>query len=432
MLGNPDRSVQHPYEKLDSCSLRCAVGRIAITLQRRSSETNSTTSAPTAIFSLNLERWLAMTRTSLSATEAFDLSNELLADLELGRLPLTSCVMKAARLARLVGDDVHFMIFRHELSGYPSTPKGVPQDVWSLCKVAERVKIRKKTDDKGKDTEDLIEVAEIRSISAIEENAATLKMRLSFFQPQPTNIASANPSQFVHAPIRNLGAEAQIAMSYRDEMAVLAARRAFVYSFVLTKHFELRISSAAEDIFEGYRKRVDIYLGDLIPDELRRLESIRANLESDNPEDWANAGHSCRRLLQAVADVLYPPADHPVKAADGRSVKVGKDNYINRLVMFCEEKIASGVSFKVMSSDLKYIGERLDSVFAAAQKGSHAEIDLSEAQRFVIHTYLLIGDILDFNAEASQLTTAPELPTEMELSRKDLIETVEHRKMPGS
>lgn len=354
-----------------------------------------------------------MAGSSSSAIEAFDLTNELLADLELERLTLTSCVMKAARLARLVGDDMHFLIFQHELSGYPSTPKGVEPDTWHLCQVAKRIKSKKKEDDKGKQTGEIIETAEIRSIAGIEENAATLKMRLSFFQPQPINIASANPHQFVHAPIRNLAAEGQIAMNYRDEMAILAARRAFVYSFVLSKHFELKVSSAAEDIFEGYRKRVDKYLSNLIPDELRRLDSIRANLESNNPEDWANAGHSCRRLLQAIADVLYPPSDQLVTAADGKPKKVGKENYINRLIMFCENKMTSGVSFKVMSSDLKYIGERLDAVFAAAQKGTHAQIDLSEAERFVIHTYLLVGDILDLNAEANHQEIGIEPPSEI-------------------
>lgn len=211
-------------------------------------------------------------------------------------------------------------------------------------------------------------------------------------------------------------------MSYRDEMSILAARRAFVYSFVLTKHFELIVSSAAEDIFEEDRKRVDNYLSHLIPDELRRLDSIRANLESDNPEDWANAGHSCRRLLQAIADVLYPPSDQPIKTADGRPVKVGKENYINRLIMFCESKTTSGASFKVMSSDLKYVGERLDAVFAAAQKGTNAQIDLSEAQRFVIHTYLLVGDILDLNAEASPspLAIVTESPGDLVLLPRDV------------
>jgi len=344
------------------------------------------------------------------ALEAFDLSSEVLADLELGRLPLSGCVMKAARLARLIGDDDYFLILRNEISGYPSTPKGVPPEVWRLCKLADRVKIKEKIDAKGKITGELVETAEIRSIASIEENAATLKMRLSFFQPQPVNIQSANPNQYISTPIRDISTEAKIAVNYRDEMSLLANRRAFVYDFVLDKHFKLRISSATEDIFDGYRRRVDDYLGHLIPDELRRLDSIRANLESDNPEDWANAAHSCRRLLQAVSDVLYPPADQPVKSADGKSIKVGKENYINRLIMFCEGRMASGVSFKVISSDLKYIGERLDAVFSAAQKGSHGEIDLSEAKRFVIHIYLLIGDVLDLNAEASHLEVASNLP----------------------
>ena len=348
----------------------------------------------------------------LSADEAFDLAGEILADLELERLPLSSCAMKTARLARLLGDDDHFLIFKYELAGYPSTPQGVQPEIWRLCLKALRVR----TENLNKESfeaEEIVERAELRSITSIEENAATLKLRLSYFQPQPISISSANPNQFISTPTRNVNLEAQIAANYRDEMARLAARRAFIYDFVLSKLFELRVSSTAEDIFEGYRKRVDGHLSSLIPDELRRLESIRDNLGSDNPEDWANAGHSCRRLLQAVADALYPPSDKPVKSASGREIKVGADNYINRLVMFCEAKTASGVSSKVISADLKFIGERLDAVFSAAQKGSHAEIDISEAQRFVIHTYLVVGDILDLNAEPSSPKGEPDATAEV-------------------
>lgn len=357
----------------------------------------------------------------LSANEAFDLAGEILEDLELERLPLSSCAMKSARLARLLGDDDHFLIFKYELAGYPSTPQGVQPEIWRLCLKALRVRTERKLDKKGSAPEEIVEKSELRSITSIEENAATLKLRLSYFQPQPINISSANPNQFISTPIRNVNLEAQIAANYRDEMARLASRRAFIYDFVLSKLFELRVSSTAEDIFEGYRKRVDTHLSNLIPDELRRLESIRDNLGSDNPEDWANAGHSCRRLLQAVADALYPPSDKPVKSVSGREVKVGADNYINRLVMFCEVKTASGVSSKVISADLKFIGERLDAVFSAAQKGSHAEIDISEAQRFVIHTYLVVGDILDLNAESS--TPEGELDVVAEVSPDELTST---------
>jgi len=334
-----------------------------------------------------------------NAEEALDLSNELLADLELERIPLSSCIMKAARLARLTGDSEHLSIFEYELSGYPKTPGGVTAEVWALCKAAGRISLQKEEGEEGKE----VEKANIRSIAAIEENAETLKLRLSFFQPQPVNISSANPNQYVSAPFRDLKTEGQMAVSYRDERAILAARRSFVYKFALSRHFELRVSSAADNVFEKYRRKIDAYLGALIPDELRRLDSIKDNLDSDNPEDWANAAHSCRRLLQAVADALYPPVDAKVKTSSGKEIKAGKDNYINRLVLFCEDKMKSGVSSEILSSDLRFIGERLDAVFSAVQKGSHAEIEISEAQRFVIHTYLVIGDILELNAEEPRM-----------------------------
>ena len=49
----------------------------------------------------------------------------------------------------------------------------------------------------------------------------------------------------------------------------------------------------------------------------------------------------------------------------------------------------------VVGSQLKYIGERLDALFEAAQKGSHATIsDRVEADRYVVYTYMIVGDIL--------------------------------------
>ena len=41
------------------------------------------------------------------------------------------------------------------------------------------------------------------------------------------------------------------------------------------------------------------------------------------------------------------------------------------------------------------MGERVDSVFRAAQKGSHSTIvTQAEADRYVVYTYLIVGDIL--------------------------------------
>jgi len=123
-------------------------------------------------------------------------------------------------------------------------------------------------------------------------------------------------------------------------------------------------------------------------------------LKSDNPEDWANGVHSCRRLLQEVADALFP-ATAP-QQRKGRTIQLGPDNYINRLVCYIEDR-SSSIRFRdIVGSTLAYIGERLDAVFQAAQKGSHADIgSREEAERYVIYTFLTVADILTLAGEKS-------------------------------
>ena len=46
-------------------------------------------------------------------------------------------------------------------------------------------------------------------------------------------------------------------------------------------------------------------------------------------------------------------------------------------------------------SHLRYLGDRLDSVVLAGHKGTHDDIvSREEADRYVVYTYLLVGDIL--------------------------------------
>ncbi len=62
---------------------------------------------------------------------------------------------------------------------------------------------------------------------------------------------------------------------------------------------------------------------------------------------------------------------------------------------FIQDHGSSGRFKDVVGSQLSFIGERLDAVFKAAQKGSHATIlNRDEADRFVVYTYLIVSDIL--------------------------------------
>lgn len=143
---------------------------------------------------------------------------------------------------------------------------------------------------------------------------------------------------------------------------------------------------------------MDDAIGSTVPNAVQKFSAVYENLISENPENWANAVHSCRRILQDLADAIYPPSEHDKIIGEGetsKTIKLGKENYVNRLMCYIEDSSSSIRFVDIVGSHLSFIGERLDSVFKAAQKGSHDRIvTREEADRYVVYTYLIVGDIL--------------------------------------
>jgi hypothetical protein len=63
-------------------------------------------------------------------------------------------------------------------------------------------------------------------------------------------------------------------------------------------------------------------------------------------------------------------------------------------VQFISSKEGSKTYKDVVGSDLSSVGMRLDAINDAVCKGTHVEVTKDEASRYIIHTYLLISDIL--------------------------------------
>ena len=188
----------------------------------------------------------------------------------------------------------------------------------------------------------------------------------------------------------------------------LASRRTFVYDYAMRKHHEIRFSSLAEDVFARIRSRIDSSIGDAVPEAVRKLTSVHDNLVSDNPEDWSNAAHSCRRVLQDLADVVFPPQPKPRTAiVDGKpkEIKIGREQYINRLMAYIEDSSESDRFTALVGSNLTHIGKRLEAIFRAAQKGSHSTVTKEEADRCIVYTYLLVGDILSLRPKSPMANT---------------------------
>lgn len=319
-----------------------------------------------------------------SVSDSLVLSERLLEDLEMGTSTLTSIALKASRLARLMGNiDIH-EIMLCEVNGYPERDNKKTPESWRLAGIAQRT---------YKAAEGGVEktFGDFETIEQLESDIEGVKARMS-------TLAGINLTQ----------AEQRLRIKIRD----LGKRRAYIHNFVANVYFELKFSAVASDVFERTRVKVDRRVGQLIPQAVKKFTAVYDNLLSKNDEDWSNAVHSCRRILQDAADVLYPARENKVITSGKKpiEVKLGVDNYINRLVAYAEENSDSARFKAIVGSHIKYLGERLDSIFQAAQKGSHNVItSQDEADRYVIYTYLIIGDILELKHEvAEEAPFAPE------------------------
>lgn len=323
--------------------------------------------------------------------EALSLSDEILRNIELEELSLARIALKASRLARLLNDFEQQKIMEYETSGYPSTPDGVNPSIYALARAAGR-EIEKKHEKSG-NTEYYVFLTPIEEL---ELEVKSLEVALSAARDPDIAITSANPYQRVSKPAGNVLERSALRSQAQLAQRRLSSRRSYIHSYVLRRNHELRFSGIADDIFSRIRERVDSLIGTRIPDAVQKLAAAYSSLQSENPENWANSVHSCRRILQDLADALYPARPDVTKMIDGKqkTIKLGPDAYINRLIAYLQEKSTSQRFRELTGSNLAYIGDRLDSVFQAAQKGSHGNVSKEEADRYVVYTYLLAGDIL--------------------------------------
>lgn len=324
-------------------------------------------------------------------TEALSLSFEILQNIERNELPLADIALRTSRLARLLNDTDYENIMQFEVGGYPSTPDGFTPEGWRLANLAGRVFEQTDKDGNAKP------LAHPQSISGFEQTINLTPTSLQSARDADVSISSANPNQTVSTPSNNAVERYGIRQRHQTAVKWLANSRKLIHQYVLLKHYELKFSGISDDIFSRLRSRVDSDVGKLIPESINKFSSVYNNLLSENPEDWSNAVHSCRRILKDLADSLYPACEDKVikEGKKSKTTKLGQDNYINRLIAFIESKTSSKRFTLIVGSHLRFIGDRLDTIVDASHKGSHRTITTKEeADRYVIYTYLIVGDIL--------------------------------------
>ena len=95
---------------------------------------------------------------------------------------------------------------------------------------------------------------------------------------------------------------------------------------------------------------------------------------------------------------------------------MGVANYINRLADWIDSRSSSATATAFIVADLEYLGRRLDAADSAGQKGAHGTVDRVEASRYIVGTYLLLGDLLRL-AEDGSPNVATKMAPEVSASK---------------
>jgi hypothetical protein len=230
--------------------------------------------------------------------EAKALADVILADLELGQIPLGNVAMKCARLARLMGNEKALAWFQYEIGGYPMEHGTVDQEAYLIALAMGR-RVDGSENMKGGPQ------VWLGSVSAIEVNIETLRADLAGIV-LPSSLSegsSSNPYDMTGLAIT--GVVNTVLQRRREHLsqisrdtALLARIRASIYRWALDTYHLLRFGGAPADAFQTAKSLVDNYLGRISPDALQKFVSAQQRAISGAPEEWSQALLSLRRMMK--------------------------------------------------------------------------------------------------------------------------------------
>lgn len=229
-----------------------------------------------------------------------------------------------------------------------------------------------------------------RSVAELEEHSAYMEGLLGDCCV-PENLATLDA--YV-ANERNLKTQNAIRPLLFSDRTVLARIKERVVRYLTRKERELLFSDATASVFDVFRLEADQRLSEMCPTTVEMFNAAYRSFEEGEPESLSHALTSCRRLLKAVADALYPPRDDEVLGIDGKKHPVTDSQYINRLIQWVYENHDSGKTRSLLLTSIEDLGNRLGRVDDLTSKGIHDTVTPQEVRFGIIQTYILLAEIV--------------------------------------
>jgi hypothetical protein len=199
-----------------------------------------------------------------------------------------------------------------------------------------------------------------------------------------------------HAKFESVDRESASTSFRMREIVELARHRTFTALIAWERQFGY--SSINESIFSAYQQQVDRLLADGAPDLVEKFTAVYRRLrdaadlhpEQEVPEELSQAITTCRRILKAVVDHVFPPTD--LTTDGGQSLDDA--HHRNRLVEFIKQRSGSGSHRDMTTVIANGLYERFQAVDTLSNKAVHAEMALEIANLCALNTYVLCGEVL--------------------------------------
>ncbi|WP_440953703.1 AbiTii domain-containing protein [Methanococcoides sp. FTZ1] len=307
--------------------------------------------------------------------EAINLAEDILTDIE-EYGDVEKSLRKYYKLTKLTNNKNENLWANYELVGYQNN-ENVPQ--YRIFRAPQKLYI-----------------GNMEEWIYIKDNCETLKMISKSGKGRRCEIVSNNQ----YSKLLNNNT---ILVSSQTHYKVLVTVKNRIYSKTTDVLFELKFEKIESDIFNETRNIVDQELNEICPNAFQKLTETYENIiSSDSPLELQQVAFACRTVLDDFADSVYPPKDEKVIGFDDKAHPVKDSHHVNRIIQYVYENIDSDSTNDFMKSNLEYLNNFLRNIYEQANIGTHTERQKEHANRCVIYTYLVLGDVIRLSKSSAK------------------------------
>jgi len=295
---------------------------------------------------------------------AKELSETILADIEMCQLPISQVLMKTKRLARLLHDSDAQKWLDYELTGYP--PVFDPAELGTCRKYF---------------STDRPVLRDERTRKPRPIGMPQLESYINATRPDTVQKIGAHENQRI-----------QIVNRHHEMVNDFERLKTAVHNYVTEVNIALSVGERAEGLFEDTRVAADRFIREHCPRAGEELLAISEKLDFYDPESFSVALLAVRKILVSVADAVVPARDEQYRDRKGRERKVGPDQYLNRIFAYLEQNAKTDPFLTMIEAEMNYLFAKADHP-ADNLRGLYEPVSRDDVELAIIHMYLVVAEI---------------------------------------